>query len=738
MNEPRHEPLSERALQRLLAMAADGDAGAAPVAPPSLPARYELVREIGRGGMGVVYEAIDHQLGRRCALKTLGARGGTDDELRARFAREALAAARLQHPHVAAVYDATPDYISMQLIAGGPIGCAPALAARAAVELVRDAARALQHAHEQGIVHRDLKPSNLLVEAGHVFVVDFGLAKAIDAGGSLSLAGAVVGTPAFMPPEQALGKSGAADPRSDVYGLGATLFFCLSGRPPFEAPDLPALLRAVVEQDAPRLPGDRDLALVAGKCLAKEPEQRYASASALADDLERWLRNEPVHARAPSFGHRLKKRLQRQRALWRAAALAFVVGALVLVPLVLHESAATTAANEAAELADHSAALLQEAAMFARLGDNQSAQQVLDAGIQRVGEYLTRHEVPRARYLLARLLRARSQPDEALVELDRALASDPQLADARFERGLLLAARTDTTDADRALAVADLAAPAQSRSVLTSLDLLFGRGEAARLGGDHTTAMELLKGVLEYDPAHVAARLSLSRAAFATGQPDLGRYYATSAVNFQQGYGPVFLARDQQAMPRTMLGLDGALVDFWPQLRDSPDDALANAYRGLVQLRRALRLDGEGRPADGLSAAQGAVDDHRQALVVHEGLAGAHNNLAVCLLVAERLHAKVGDVVAAAAARGEAEAAAAHALSLAPELPEAHFNTGLIALRAASLLRAMARPEAASARADGAATAFTRALELAPEGWPHAPACRAQLTAARALGAAGR
>jgi len=161
-------PLSDRALERLLDMAADE--------PAPLPARYRIVRELGRGGMGVVYEAEDLQLRRRCAIKRIAAGALASESVQKRFVREALAASRLNHPHIAAVYDATPEYLSMQLVAGGPIDAGPR-ERRKFVAMVRDAARAVHHAHEQGIVHRDLKPSNLLVEGEHVFVVDFGLAK---------------------------------------------------------------------------------------------------------------------------------------------------------------------------------------------------------------------------------------------------------------------------------------------------------------------------------------------------------------------------------------------------------------------------------------------------------------------------------------------------------------------------------------------------------------------------------
>src|SRR5690606_31900019 len=216
--------------------------------------------KLGQGGMGIVYEAFDRRLGRACALKTLGAFAG--DELRGRFSREALAAARLRHPHIAAVYDATPHFISMQLVDGWPIDAIPRHERRLIVELVRDASRALHHAHEQGIIHRDVKPSNLLVEGRHVYVVDFGLAKEIAGDASRSRPGSAVGTPHFMPPEQAQSHSAAIDARSDIHALGATLYHCLTGAPPFTGDDLPTLLRRVIEEEPkpPRI--DRDLDLV--------------------------------------------------------------------------------------------------------------------------------------------------------------------------------------------------------------------------------------------------------------------------------------------------------------------------------------------------------------------------------------------------------------------------------------------------------------------------------------------
>jgi tetratricopeptide (TPR) repeat protein/predicted Ser/Thr protein kinase len=731
------EPLPEHALRKLLAVAAAGEGGPpvpADPAAPLIPPRYRILGELGRGGMGVVYEAYDEKLERKCALKMIGAAAGAHDELRRRFAREALAAARLRHPHIASIYDATPDYISMQLVAGRPIDSIDAGDRRLLVDLLRDAARALHHAHSQGIVHRDLKPSNLLVEGRHVFVVDFGLAKEIETDAARSTSGAVLGTPAFMPPEQAQG--GAIDARSDVYSLGATLYRCLTGEPPFADADLGSLLRRVVE-DEPRPPGiERDLDLVVLKCLEKEPGRRYATAEALALDLERWLRSEPVEARRPSFGYRLRKLLQRRKSLLRAAAAAALAAmaatALVLVPIALRESAARVAAGEAVELSELAAGVLQDAAVYARLGDLASANQALEAGIAKTREFLSRHDVARMRHLLSRLLRARSQPDLAFAELEAALERDPSLDEARFERGLMLAARPTLTESERASAVADLSTPIRERSVLTGVDLLFGRAERLRLEGRPEEAMETLNEVLAYDPTHVAARASLAKVALALGEDDLARQYAISAVDLQQGYGPIYLARERRTLPTAILGLDAALVDFAPQLADGLDNSLALAHRGLVHLRRAIRLEAEGNRVDAIASVQSAVEDHDAALVLHPDVAGALNNRAVCLMQADRLQLAAGDSAATADARARAEADLARATALDPRLPEARFNSGVISLRTAELLRRLGRAAAAARRIDAALDALRRAEELAPAGWPHLRACRAKLAEAEA------
>lgn len=294
-------------------------------------ADYELLGELGRGGMGVVYLARQVSLDRLVALKVLVGAAHASPEARARFQREAREAARLSHPHIVTIHEVGEHegtcFYSMDLIGGDDLEarCATrAMSPRDAATLVLRAARAVQHAHEAGVLHRDIKPGNILIdEAGEPHLTDFGLALAVDGGGRLTQTGELLGSPAYIAPEQL---RGAASVACDVYALGAVLYFVLTHRPPFVAAQLPALLAAVERGDPvpprrldPSLP--RDLETIALRALAREPTQRYASAGALADDLARWLDGRPIHARPVSLPERAWRWSRRNRALAAVAAL---------------------------------------------------------------------------------------------------------------------------------------------------------------------------------------------------------------------------------------------------------------------------------------------------------------------------------------------------------------------------------------------------------------------------------
>jgi serine/threonine-protein kinase len=289
-------------------------ARAAPVEPPQSIDGYEIEAEIGRGGMGIVYRAYDAKLQRHVALKMILLGGHATAENRERFRREAAAAAGLQHPHIIPVYQVGEHegqpYFCMKHIAGPTLAQLVSegpLPPRRAAKIMLDVARAVQHAHDHGIIHRDLKPSNVLLEGEDVpIVTDFGLAKRVEGGASLTGTGAILGTPSYMAPEQAESTPAPYLPASDVYSLGAILYELLTGRPPFLAATVVDTLLLVRSEEPvrPRLLNpqiDLDLEMIVRKCLEKRPEHRYATAAQLADDLQAFLNAEPVSARSSSL-----------------------------------------------------------------------------------------------------------------------------------------------------------------------------------------------------------------------------------------------------------------------------------------------------------------------------------------------------------------------------------------------------------------------------------------------------
>jgi serine/threonine protein kinase len=340
---------------------------------------FRIVREVGRGGMGVVYEAVQISLNRRVALKVLPFAATMDARHLQRFKNEAQAAASLEHPGIVPVYAVGQErgvhYYAMKFIDGRtlaevlagprPDPAAPspaepttaytphpsaettavaaatepappqAVPSRTVAEWGAAAAEALEHAHALGVVHRDVKPGNLMLDAqGKLWVTDFGLAR-FGADSGLTLTGDLVGTLRYMSPEQALARHGLVDHRTDVYALGATLYELLAGRPAVEGQDRQEILRKIAfEEPAPPRTSNNaipaDLETIVLKALAKEPAERYGTAQELADDLRCWLGDRPIRARRPTLPQRLSKLARRHRAVVWAAGLGLVIAVVAL------------------------------------------------------------------------------------------------------------------------------------------------------------------------------------------------------------------------------------------------------------------------------------------------------------------------------------------------------------------------------------------------------------------------
>jgi eukaryotic-like serine/threonine-protein kinase len=322
---------------------------------------YELLEEIARGGMGVVYRARQVSLNREVALKMILAGELAGPDALRMFRREAHAAAQLHHPNIVPVHEIgeheLQHYFSMRLVPGGRSIAHWAEGRRgewkALAEAVAKAARAVAFAHAHGVLHRDLKPSNILWDdAAGPQVTDFGLAKLLDeVDGSMTLSARVFGSPNYMAPEQAGGKDAVVTTATDVYGLGAVLYELLSGRPPFRGTSALDTIRRAVELAPEPLKGvPKDLSTICLKCLEKDPARRYRSAAALADDLERWLRNEPIDARSAGPAERLAKWIRRHPAKAALVATA-TIGLVVLVVGQLFHTRRTNEARRAAEVA---------------------------------------------------------------------------------------------------------------------------------------------------------------------------------------------------------------------------------------------------------------------------------------------------------------------------------------------------------------------------------------------------
>lgn len=422
--------------------------------PASLGERYEDITLVGRGGMGAVYRARDKRLEREVALKFLF---GDDPGLSDALLREARSQARLNHENACKVYEVgvveNKAYIVMQYIHGVSLELArERMTLEQKVEILRRIALALHEAHRCGFVHRDIKPSNILLEeAGDgswkPFITDFGIAREIGQGNK-TLKGGIAGTPAFMAPEQARGDLQRIDRRTDVYGLGATLYDLTAGRPPFQSKDPWSIIQQLTLAEAiplrkinPSLP--RDIEAIVMKCLEKEPGRRYESAKALSEDLGRFLNGDPVRAHRLSVGYALVRKARRHKATAALLGVLFVAVIVLVLGWVRTRRLAGAQAVLSRELGED----VKEMELFLRtayelpLHDIEQEKDVvreklkgIEARMQAAGQA---GEGP-GHYALGRGYLALQSPEEALMHLRRAKDAGYRAAELDYAMGLAL------------------------------------------------------------------------------------------------------------------------------------------------------------------------------------------------------------------------------------------------------------------------------------------------------------
>jgi len=448
--------------------------------------RYALLGELGRGATGCVFLAYDAKLKRSVALKVIPTPGVQDA---ARTRRELEIAASLQHPNIAAIYDshALDGYfiIAMQYIEGRPMG-EGRLGPRPALAGIAQAARAVHHAHGKGVVHRDLKPENLIATPdGRVYVLDFGIARAMEKSSAMTRTGTIVGTPMFMSPEQIQGR--AVDARTDVYSLGATLYELLARRPPFEAESVIQVLHRVLH-DEPAPPRQhnaqihRDVETIILKALSKEPERRYATAKEFAEDIERFLEGEPIRARPVPFAAKAARYLGQRP--WAIATLAVVaLGFASGAALLWEQRAARSRMAEATLRVDEAARKIDDWDRFLYLPprDLTPHRSLLDDAVRRCDEARRLAPIAAAPYQKARALARLGQDGAADAAMGEALALRPD-GGLHLERARMRLQRTSRRAMEATLFILPGLATKPRKQPAPGAELLADLAAAQKLG----------------------------------------------------------------------------------------------------------------------------------------------------------------------------------------------------------------------------------------------------------------
>jgi tetratricopeptide (TPR) repeat protein len=605
------------------------------------PARYELLGEISRGGMGIVYRAWDSQLGRDVALKVLRAEDGNTAEAHERFGREARLAASLHHPNIVPIYDTGvwngQDYIAMQLIEGTTLDKA-GLDLRTALARVRDAARALHDAHQKGIIHRDVKPSNLLLDRqGRIYVTDFGVARQSQVSASMTSPGTVVGTPAYMSPEQAMGLP--ADARSDVYSIGATLYELATGRPPHLGRDpLEAVLKAQAgEPETPRrLAPDlsKNVEAIILGAMERSREERYASAAALADDIDRYLGGERPLRRPRGTTYKIRRHFVRHP--WRSTGTIVFSILLVLAGIAagywLRGRINWTRAQNESDPAKKRAYLKMAEFWVPAAADELATMEIREQAETKKrldAETAKREKQEAALAETQRKEREKEKEIENFKEQSEAEQRKREIAEAYASAHKWLAARA-LPEARRSIELLKSSAPASYRELLPKLtELEFEAGieelerlaavpdvEAfakrfAELSGDAYSPQRSRNDRL----ARSGLRLGLALAARERPAESLKWFDAAEALGLQDG--DIFEKRGLALLDLEQW--DRADRDFTRLRGFRPSDAKFPPKFALIALRKGRALASGGRAAD-------AIGEFTDALKIDPKLAAAYHD----------------------------------------------------------------------------------------------------------------